>query len=85
VDGITAMEAHFGVEMAVAAAQLSREQANKLVLRLLDRYEAIIETAPAGSTYQECYDITSGKPRPDDIRLYGELKEELAGRGIPFE
>lgn len=84
VDGITPMEAEFGVEMAVAAAKLKRDRANELVLRLLEKYESEIETAPSGSTYQECYDVTTGKPGDAYLRLYDGVKEELAGMGIPL-
>jgi len=84
VDGITPLEARFGVEMATAAAKLGREQANELVLQLLEKYESQIETAPAGSVYQECYDVTSGRPGEEYLQLYNEVKEELAGMGIPF-
>jgi hypothetical protein len=83
-DGITPLEAQFGVEMAVAASYLRREQANELVLRLLDRYEAKIETAPPGSTYQDCYDVVSGRPKRGYVQFYGELKEELVGMGVPL-
>lgn len=85
IDGITPMEAKFGVEMGMAASGLTREQASERVIRLLEKYESQIETAPTGSRYQDCYDITTGKPGEDYVRLYGEVKEELAGMGIPFE
>ena len=81
----TPMEAKFGIEMATAATLLSREQVNELVNRLLDKYEAQIDTAPSGSTYQECYDVVAGKPSDDYVRLYDEVKEELVKIGIPFE
>ena len=79
------MECKFGVEFAKAAIQLSRQQANEIVLRLLEKYESQIEKAPTGSRYQECYDVTTGKPGEDYVRLYAEVKEELARMGIPFE
>ena len=85
VDGITPLEAKFGVEMATAASEFDREQANELVIRLLERYEPQIEAAPSGSTYQQCYDVSTGRPGQDYLRLYDEVKEELAGMGIPFE
>lgn len=85
VDGITPMEARFGVEMAMAASKLSRQEANELVNRLLEKYETQIETAPSGDRYQDCYDVTTGKPSEDTVRLYNESKEELAKMGIPFE
>jgi methylamine--corrinoid protein Co-methyltransferase len=84
VDGITPMEARFGVEMGIAAAKLNREQANQLVIRLLDKYESQIEAAPIGSTYQQCYDTTTGRPSAEYVRLYGEVREELAEMGIPL-
>jgi hypothetical protein len=71
--------------MAAAASRLNREQANDLVLRLLEKYEPQIGTPPPASRYPECYDVVTGKPGEDYLRLYGETKDELAGMGIPFE
>ena len=85
IDGFTPMECRFGVEMARAASRLDRQKANELVIRLLEKYESQIETALPGSTYQECYDVKTGKPGQDYVRLYGDVKEELATMGIPFE
>jgi methylamine--corrinoid protein Co-methyltransferase len=84
-DGITPMEAKFGVEMGKAACRLNRQKANELVLQLLEKYESQIKAAPTGSRYQECYDINTGKPKESYVRLYNEVKEELAGMEIPFE
>lgn len=84
-DAITPMEARFGLEMAVAASKLNREQANEIVVQLLHRYESRIETPPPGSRYPECYDVVGGKPGEAYVRLYDEVKGELAGLGIPFE
>jgi len=85
IDGITPLEAKFGVEMALAASKLKREQANELVIQLLEKYESQIETAPTGSTYQESYNVTTGKLGDDYLRLYSEMKSELAGMGVPFK
>ncbi len=84
IDGITPIEARFGVEMGIAASKFNREQANDLVIQLLEKYESQIETAPTGSTYQECYNVTTGKPGDDYLRLFNEIKAELAGMGVPF-
>lgn len=85
LDGITPMEAKFGVEMGCTASKLKREQAGELVIQLLEKYESQIGTAPTGSSYQECYDATTGKPGEDYIRLYNEIKEQLVTMGVPFE
>ena len=82
---ITPLEAGFGVEMAIAAARLDRTKANGLVVRLLEKYESQIGTPPSGSTYQECYDVTTGKPGEAYLRLYDEVKAELGDMGVPFE
>jgi hypothetical protein len=84
IDGFTPMECKFGVEMAKAAAQLNRPQANEKVIQLLEKYESQIEYAPSGSRYQDCYDVVSGKPGEEYVRLYDEVKEELVRMGIPF-
>jgi methylamine--corrinoid protein Co-methyltransferase len=83
-DGITPTEARFGVETAIAASKLNREEANEIVIRLLQRYEPQIESPPPASRYQDCYDVVTGKPSEDYVRLYDEVKEELAGMGVPF-
>ncbi len=85
VDASTPMEAKFGIEMVKAASRLNREQANELVIKLLEMYEARIPDAPEGDRYQECYDVTTGKPGEDYLRLYDEVKSELSGIGIPFD
>jgi methylamine--corrinoid protein Co-methyltransferase len=83
-DGITPTEARFGVETAIAASKLNREEANEIVIRLLQRYEPQIESPPPASRYQDCYDVVTGKPSEDYVRLYDEVKEELAGMSVPF-
>jgi hypothetical protein len=70
--------------MATAAAKLDRQWANELVSQLLAKYESQIEAAPTGSTYQECYDVVSGRPGKVYQQLYAEVKDELASMGVPF-
>jgi methylamine--corrinoid protein Co-methyltransferase len=84
VDGITPLEALFNVEVAHAASRLPPGQATELVLRLLDKYESQINQAPAGERYPECFDLSTGQPSDRYLRLYDEVREELAGMGIPF-
>ena len=83
VDGATPMDARFGIEMGKAACKLSRDQASEIVIRLLERYESQIPSAPEGDRYQDCYDPVTGKPTEGCIRLYDEVVEELIGMGVP--
>ncbi len=82
----TPMEARMAAEVGHACAHmnLSREEANALVLKILDKYEDRIADAPLGSEFQECYDVRTSLPRPDYSELYTRVKEELATLGLEF-
>jgi methylamine--corrinoid protein Co-methyltransferase len=82
VDGITPLEALFNVEVARAAACLTSEQANELVLRLLEGYEDLLDSAPPGKRYQECYDPATGRATDEYLRLYDGVKEDLSQLGL---
>jgi len=84
IDGFTPMECQFGVDMAKTAARYDRQQANDLVKKLLEKYEFRIDEPPSGDRYQDCYDVTSGKPSDVYVRLVNEVKQELTGLGISF-
>jgi len=81
----TPMEAKFGVEMGTAATNISRNRANEMVIKLLEKYESKLDNAPEGNTYQECFDIIKGKPNKEYVKLYDDVKNELINMGIPFE
>jgi hypothetical protein len=85
IDGITPMEAKFAAEVIHAASKLDRQKANEIVIGLLEKYESDIENPHSGSRYQECFDQDTGKPKEEYVRLYDEVKEELAQMGIPFD
>jgi hypothetical protein len=83
-DGVSPLEAQFCVEVAHAATGMNAERANTLVNQLLEKYEKEIEQAATGKRYQECFNPEKGKPSDDYLRLYEEVKDELASWGIPF-
>ena len=85
VDGFTPMEAKWNVDMGKAASRMNRTEANEVVKRLLGKYESDIGNPSRGSTYQECYDARTGKPRDEYVVLYNEVKEELTNMGIPLQ
>jgi len=83
-DCVTLLEAHFCVDLAHAITGMSADRANGLVNQLLAKYEGEIKLAPTGKRYQECFDLETGKPSDDYLRLYEETKSELTSLGIPF-
>lgn len=85
IDHFTPMEPGFAAEVAYAAAGIKRSFANELVNRLLSKYEEKIKNPPVGMTYQECYDVRTGKVHEDYLRLYSRIKAELEDLGLEFK
>ncbi len=85
MDGITPMEAKWAVEVGTAAAKMTRQEANAIVPKILALYEDRITDPPQGQTYYECFDPASGRPNEDYVKLYDEVKVEMAALGIPFD
>jgi len=84
VDYLTPLEPRLATEVAHAAIGLSRQGANEIVNRLLEKYEHHIPEAPLGSKYQECFDVESATPVPEYVDLYEQVKSELRGYGLPL-
>ena len=84
VDHFTPMEPGFAAEVAYAAAGIKRSFANELVKTLLSKYEDKIKEPPLGKTYRECYDLNTGKPCEEYLRLYSKVKKELRDLGLEF-
>ena len=85
VDHFTPMEPGFAAEVAYAATGIKRSFANELVKTLLSKYEDKIKDAPIGKRFGECYDMTTGKPSEDYLRLYSKIKKELEDMGLEFK
>jgi methylamine--corrinoid protein Co-methyltransferase len=85
VDHFTPMEPGFAAEVAYAATGIKRDFANELVKTLLSKYEDKIKDAPTGKKFEECYDMTTGKPSEDYVRLYSKIRKELEDLGLKFK
>ena len=84
-DGVTPTEARFCAELINTIAGMKADQANELVNRLLEKYEKEVEDAPTGKRYQECFDLKTGKPSDDYLRLYEEAMDDLTSLGIALQ
>jgi methylamine--corrinoid protein Co-methyltransferase len=82
----TPMEARMAAEVGHACAhmKLTREEANSILLRILERYEEQIPDAPLGSEFQECYDVRTSLPKQEYRDLHQRVREELATLGLEF-
>jgi methylamine--corrinoid protein Co-methyltransferase len=80
LDYTSPVEAVFANAVAHAAAGLSRREANKIVVVLLEKYEDKLRTPPLGRKYQECCRPEMGEPVPEFLELYRRIRREMTDR-----
>lgn len=73
---------HAEVGHAVSKMGLPRKEANQMVFKLLEGYEAKIPEAPIGKTFPECYQVDKLKPTDEYESLWEEKKKELREIGL---
>jgi methylamine--corrinoid protein Co-methyltransferase len=85
----TGLEARFMGEVgkAVTKQRMTRQEANELVLKLLDKYEHVFAEPEkyVGKRFDEAYDMVTVTPLPEWERMYLEVKEELREMGLNIE
>ena len=84
LDHFSGLEARFNGQVAQAAAQLSREQADALVQRLLTCYEDLQDKKPIGQPFQEVYDLKSLQPSSEWLDVYDGVVKEVTAWGLPL-
>lgn len=74
------------VGKAVARQGMTREKANEIVLKLLDKYEHIfkMEDKNKGSRFDEAYNMETIEPTEKWQAMYEEVKAELTEMGVQF-
>ena len=85
IDHFTPMEPKFAAEVAYAATGISRSHANELVKKLLLKYEENLKEPPRGKKYRECFDVSTGKPCEDYVKLYLKVKKDVEDMGLKFK
>ncbi len=82
----TGMEARIHAEVghATAGSGITRQEANFIVDKLLEKYENRLSKPPIGKSFTECYDIKRIKPKDDYLKLWDEKKKELETLGLSF-
>lgn len=83
-DHYTGLECRFLGEVSRAVTGMSRQQANELILRIVERYENTFKEPRIGLPFPEVYDETTVQPRKNWLDVYARVKEELARLGVPF-
>lgn len=83
-DLFTAMEARFMGEVAHAVAGMDLHEVNILLDKLVSMYEKDYKTAPAGKTFQECYDVKKLVPTEEYIQVYDEAVKIMTDLGLTY-
>jgi len=85
-DRATPLESRLFMETAFASYKnrMSLDQANDIVLQLLEKYESHIPEDHYGYKIQEVYDMDKVVPRQEFIDQYKKIKGELSAMGIGF-
>ena len=86
VDYTSPVEPLFCSEVAHAVAGMSRKEANRITIALLEKYEDKLRTPSVGKKYQECCDVVTGVPNKEFIELYREVRQEMTDQfGLKFQ
>jgi len=73
----------FHAEIGLAAARLSRKEAEPLAQAFYGKYEARIKSPEKGYRYEEVYDLKTKKiVHPDYLRTQDEVREEFREMGF---
>lgn len=66
----SALENKFHVELGYAAKGMNREDANELVIQIVQKYEKTItkDGGPWGYTFSEMYDLKTLTPRKNSLK-----------------
>ncbi len=86
--GHTGLEARLVGEVMDCTAGMDRAKADALVLKIMDKCEALLEADGPGETripFHETYDMKTVKPLPEFEARVAEVKEGLAQMGVPFK
>jgi methylamine--corrinoid protein Co-methyltransferase len=74
---VSGLEARFMAEVARAASQLTRREADPIVRKLFNKYAAGQKEMRVGKPFQEVYDLDSVTPNPAWLQLYEEVCQEM--------
>jgi methylamine--corrinoid protein Co-methyltransferase len=83
-DKTTGMEARMMGEVARATAGVEISEVNVILDKLVALYEKNYANAPAGKTFQECYDVKTVTPTDEYMQVYDAARKKLEELGLVF-
>lgn len=83
VDSLLPIDHEFQAEIGLAAAGVSRAEANRMVAMLYPLYESHLASPEPGRTYDEAYDRSTGRLTAKDLEVIREdVRGELVTVGV---
>jgi methylamine--corrinoid protein Co-methyltransferase len=83
-DKTTGMEARMMGEVARASSGVEISEINVILDKLVALYEKNYASAPAGKTFQECYDVKTVTPTDEYMQVYAGARKKLEDLGLVF-
>jgi methylamine--corrinoid protein Co-methyltransferase len=74
---VSGLEARFTAQVTRAAEGLSRQEADPLVRKLVEKFKDNQKGMPIGKPFDEVYDVESVKPKPEWQHIYEEVCMEV--------
>ena len=71
-------------EVAHAVAGMDLHEVNILLDKLVAMYEKNYKTAPAGKTFDQCYDPVKLVPTDEYVQVYNEAVKILSDLGLTY-
>ena len=84
-DKTTGMEARMMGNAALATCGMKISDVNDVLNKLIPMYEAHYTDAPAGKTFQECYDVRTVKPTQEYLEVYDKAVATLRDIGLDIK
>lgn len=83
-DRATGLEARMLGEASSAVCGMEPDYVNRVIDNLLRQYESNYPTAPAGKTFQECYDVKKIRPTDEYLQIYEDALKTISNCGLDF-
>ena len=84
-DKTTGMEARMMGNAALATCGMKISDVYDVLNKLIPMYEAHYTDAPAGKTFQECYDVRTVKPTQEYLEVYDKAVATLRDIGLDIK
>ena len=84
-DKTTGMEARIMGVASEATCGMKISDVNEILNKLVPSYECNYTNAPAGKTFQECYDVKTVKPTQEYLDIYDKAVATLRDAGLDIK